>query len=215
MALITERPRSASVRALEEVELGVLDRDEFLEVWRTSPEALLPLIRTLCERIRTLDALVTGRTDDFPIDPQKLRAHLGTPRETEPGLPATGRPGSSAVVLEALTPAAEAALGGRLLTIDRFPYRIGRGGERDPFSHNELVIADEEPFQVSRNHCALVRVESRVFLIDRGSQLGTQVNRVPVGGSQHTGCVELSAGASEIVLGSAGSPYRFRITIAK
>src|SRR5262245_39996291 len=58
MSLITERPRSASVRALEDLDVGVFDRPEFLRSWRSDPDAMLPLVTMLCERIRILDALV-------------------------------------------------------------------------------------------------------------------------------------------------------------
>src|SRR5262245_38595126 len=58
MSLITERPRSASVRALEDVGARVFDREAFLRSWRSDPDSILPLVTMLCERIRILDALV-------------------------------------------------------------------------------------------------------------------------------------------------------------
>lgn len=49
---------------------------------------------------------------------------------------------------------------------------------------------------MSLNHCAIVRVGARCFLIDRGSRWGTIVNGVSIGGLARTGCVELKDWAS-------------------
>jgi CRP-like cAMP-binding protein len=68
MALIIEQPRSASVRALEDVEARVIDRDELQVIWQHDPGALLPVLKVLCERVRTLTGLVdelSGRSADF------------------------------------------------------------------------------------------------------------------------------------------------------
>ena len=48
MALITEQPRSASVRALEDIEVRVIGRDDFLTTWQRDPDALLPVLKVLC-----------------------------------------------------------------------------------------------------------------------------------------------------------------------
>ncbi len=71
MALITEQPRSASIRALEDVEVRVIRRDDLLVIWQHDPGALLPVLKILCERVRTLTGLVEelGRhsVDDLPF----------------------------------------------------------------------------------------------------------------------------------------------------
>ena len=100
------------------------------------------------------------------------------------------------------------------MPVNRFPFRIGRRTESaDPFSSNEVGLSDETTDQVSLNHCAIVRVGSRYFLIDRGSRRGTIVNGVAVGGHARTGCVELKDWTNEVALGEAETPYRFRLTI--
>ena len=100
------------------------------------------------------------------------------------------------------------------MPVNRFPFRIGRQAESaDPFSANELGLTGEASAQVSRNHCAVVRVGSRYFLIDRGSRLGTIVNGVAIGGHARTGCAELRAWNNEIALGGPNTPYRLRLTI--
>jgi hypothetical protein len=213
MSLITERPRSASVRALEDVEAQVFDREAFLRVWNSDPESMLPLVTMLCERIRILDALVFELARQGRLD-SDVTASLMTMGE------GFLRPSPATVLtapilfLEGLTPEATRELGGACVSVNRFPFRVGRRAEsRDPFAANELGLSDAASPQVSINHCAVVRVGQRYFLIDRGSRLGTVVNGVAIGGHARTGCVELKDWNNEIALGDADSPYRLRLTI--
>lgn len=210
MALLTERPRSASVRAAEPVEVRVFDRDAFLSVWRADPDALLPLVGMLCERVRILDALVFELARQARVDSDAASVLLAD------GLHPSAEAVLTAPILfiEALTPQAAATLPEPTVAIRRFPFRIGRrtpGG--DPLTLNELSLPDHEPYQISRSHCAVVRVGTRYFLIDRGSRLGTTINGVHVGGNECTGCAELTAWSNEVALGGADTPYRYRLTI--
>ncbi len=77
MALITEQPRSASVRALEDVDVRVIKREEFLTTWRRDPDLVLPLLSTFCERIRTLTALVAELTRRSPKSRETAQVYLG------------------------------------------------------------------------------------------------------------------------------------------
>lgn len=214
MALITEQPRSASVRALEDVEANVIDHDEFLALWRTEPDALLPIVRVLCERIRSLTALVAELCQEAKSSGEALRAHLGVAGDvSQASVPA--RVPKVNIAIEGLTPLAGESLGGRPVSIDQFPYRIGRQVDtNNPLYHNDLSIPDREPFHVSRNHCMVSWLDGRCFLLDRGSRLGTVVNGIMIGGGQRTGRVELRDGDNEVRIGAANTPYRFRITVA-
>ena len=213
MSLITERPRSASVRALEDVDARVFDRGAFLRVWKSDPDSMLPLVTMLCERIRILDALVfeLARQGRFDSD---VTASLMTMGEgfLSPS-PATVLT-APILFVEGLTPEASRELPEACVPVSRFPFRIGRTTQSaDPFSANELGFGETTSGQVSINHCAVVRVGQRYFLIDRGSRLGTIVNGVAIGGHAHTGCVELKDWNNEIVLGDTESAYRLRLTI--
>lgn len=212
MALITEQPRSASVRALDDVEVSVVGRDEFLDHLRAAPDTLLPFLRTLSERIRNLTTLVEELSRRSPAIRQAVQAHLGidAPRSDA----AAGAPASLRITLEGMSPRATEVLRGQALTIERFPYRIGRiTSAADPFSANELLIPDAEPWWVSRNHCMITHVDARCFLVDRGSRLGTLVNGKLVGGSQQMGRIELPDGAHEVWIGGALTPFRFALTV--
>lgn len=212
MALITEQPRSASVRALEDVEVSVFSRDEFLDIWRTDPDVALAVIRLLCERMRALTTLVTELSERTPQGREAVHAHLGRDVDTlQAGTPAGA--GRRKVLIEGLTSQAQEGLGGHPISVERFPYRIGRV-TRDPLVQNELAIPDREPFAVSRNHCAITCVETRCFVIDRGSRLGTVVNGALLGGGTANVRAELREGDNEVVLGDFESPYRFRFVLA-
>src|SRR5262249_10495784 len=158
MALITERPRSASVRAAEELEVGVIESGDFSGMWRTDPDAVRSLVRVLCERIRTLNALVTNLAQYAPHDDQARRC-LGADLESIVR-PPTPIPDDDVVVIEGLTPIAEECLEHCRIVVRDFPYEIGRktgAGDADPFSRNDLRIDDPEGYHVSRNHCAILR----------------------------------------------------------
>ena len=210
MALISEQPRSASIRALDDVEVSVLDCDEALDVWRTTPDALFAVTGLLCERVRALNSLVTELAHHGAQIEEALRAHLGVDTDT---LHAAGplATGGLHLVIEGLTRQASESLGGRSISIDRFPCRIGRRmSTANPFANNELTIVDHEPFTVSRNHCVIVRLDNRCFVIDRGSRLGTVVNGTMIGAGSQTARVELRHGDNTVAIGGPHSQYRFR-----
>ena len=211
MGLISELPRSASVRAVEDVEIGVIGRDEFLEHLRTTPDALLPFLRTLSERIRSLSSLVEELARKSPSAREAVRAHLGG---EAPIAQATSPALHLRVTLEGITPLATDVLDGHAVVVDHFPYRIGRRtSPDDPFSANELAIPDASPWWVSRSHCMLAQADDRCFLIDRGSRLGTLVDGKMVGGNKQTSRLELGVGEHEVRLGGALTPFRFSFVV--
>jgi CRP-like cAMP-binding protein len=212
MALITEQPRSASIRALEDVEVRVVHRDDFLVIWQHDPSALLPVLKVLCERVRTLTGLVEELSRHSVDFHQVAQVYLGGGDTSEESrarsLASTG------ATLEGITSVARTILGDRVVILDELPFRIGRATTPpDPLGHNHLVIVDHEPFRVSRNHCMIARVDDRWFLVDRGSQWGTLVNGTLVGGAAHVGRVQLWAGPNDLTIGGRGTSYRFRLTV--
>jgi hypothetical protein len=121
------------------------------------------------------------------------------------------RPVSSGAILRALTPEAEAALGGSEMLIDSLPCRIGRASN-DPLGQNDIQLTDQAPFQVSRSHLMVSEEGGRIVVYDRGSSLGTWVRGQCLGGpSAFDGPVILNEDPSELVLGHSGSPLRFSL----
>jgi CRP-like cAMP-binding protein len=209
MALITDQPRSATVTALTDVVVGVIDRNEFEGMWLRDPEALLSVVRVLCDRVRALNVLVDELAHQSPRSRETVAAHL-------PGEAAPAGDGGIKVTLEGATADAVASLDGAPRVIERFPFRIGRlTAPGDPLSDNDLGLHDRAPFHVSRSHCAITRVSGRAFLIDRGSRLGTVVGRAQVGPGASTQRAELPVGTTDVALGGARTPFRFRVTVAR
>jgi pSer/pThr/pTyr-binding forkhead associated (FHA) protein len=105
------------------------------------------------------------------------------------------------------------------VTIQKFPFRVGRkhdapGKGVTVFAANDLPIADEKPYQISRNHCSIEREGDHFFVRDRGSSLGTLVNDVPIGLAENTLTQDLRPGVNEILLGSDDSQFRFQVTLS-
>ncbi len=97
MALLNDRPRSATVRALEEVDALVLDQEEFRQVVLEAPAIALRLLGALSARVRNADERIgtfgeaavhdtlthllnrrafQERMDDRGGPPPALRCHL-------------------------------------------------------------------------------------------------------------------------------------------
>jgi CRP/FNR family cyclic AMP-dependent transcriptional regulator len=209
LALITDQPRVASVRALEDTELLVIDQDGFLALWRRQPDVLLPLLRVIFERVRSIVSLANELALD-EHNREVVAAHLGDAE----AVVAPGSDRMPRVFLEGLTPAARRALGGSRRVVPHFPFRIGAAvGSDRLFVHNDLVLPDHASASVARNHCMLVNVGRRCFLVDRGSRGSTFVNDAPVGRPGSPSRVELGEGGAEVTIGSRNSPYRFRVVV--
>jgi len=69
MALLNEKPRSATVQAVDEVTLLVLEKSDFQEVIQQSPVVALQLLETLSIRIRNADEHISTLSDKAMRDP--------------------------------------------------------------------------------------------------------------------------------------------------
>ena len=210
MALITEKPRSATVTALEEVEAAVVDPESFNQLIREQPEFIFPILRVLFERLRAVS--------------EALASHqAATPDVTAPEAAAPTVTGHGAavlptrqerIVLSGVTREATDALGGQSVEVRTMPFRIGRQdqmGDSDVLSLNDLYLEDTKPYSISRNHCMLSRIDEELVVIDRGSATGTLVNGKRIGGERSRGRASLSAGQNEVTLGAGKSPYKFSV----
>src|SRR5207302_9108339 len=112
------------------------------------------------------------------------------------------------VVLYGLTPAAAAAASA--ISLARLPFRVGRvpvAGGAQPMEVNDLQLLDTEPFNVSRDRFDIERVPDGLQVRDRGSFVGTIVNRVQIGGHHRVATVAtvatvpLAVGENEVVAG--------------
>jgi len=113
--------------------------------------------------------------------------------------------------IEGLTPRAVEAMEDNPFTFTTFPLKIGRK-TNDPLVNNHLEIADQDPLMISRHHVSIVRENGKIGVIDRGSQLGAMVDDVHIGGKKHPpGPVFFKGEEGILVLGTAASPYRYKI----
>jgi hypothetical protein len=209
LALLTDQVRTASVRALDDAELVVIDQDGFLDLWRHHPDVLLPLLRVIFERVRDIVSLA----NELSLDERNravVAAHLG---ETE-SIAGHAPPRMPNVVLEGASAPARLVLEEAPLTLGRFPFRIGSDGGSDRlFVHNDLVLPARDTAPVARSHCMFINVDGRCFLIDRGTRSGTFLNGQRVGGAGVPSRVELDEGRSELSIAGARSAYRFHVTV--
>lgn len=195
MSMIDDKPRSATAVALQDAELTEIHRDDFFEALQTDPEATIMILKSLFERLREANSRIL-RLEGAGADAGEGGVSPGT-----------------VVRLQPLTPEAEAAVAGTTVSIDRFPYRIGRESH-NPLVHNDLELRDQIPWQISRHHVAIVLEEGRVGVIDRGSSLGSTVAGQRIGGhSGKPGPVFFSASESTLVLGKSDSRYEFKVVV--
>ena len=259
MAMVDERPRSASAQALEVTECEVLTPENFNELVLSRPEVLIPYMASFFERLRTANdrlrlemrlrakaeqALVAGAPTPVAAPVARVVAPVTStiapppslelkrtvvpvvvPTSGAPSAPAKSAPpppppgGYQSVVLQALTEHARARLPEPVVTIAKFPFRIGRkhevqGKGATVFAANDLAIADDKPYQISRNHCSIEREGDHFFVRDRGSTVGTVVNDKPIGLAEDTLTCDLHGGDNEILLGADDSPFKFKITLS-
>lgn len=242
MAMVDERPRSATARCTERTECEVMSPVDFQLAVLKHPIRLLPYLATFFERLRTVnDRLHLEMRLRAEKNPANLSDPINPPTEqsvdpeeqtTENNSEITlfqnhmeePNPDSNhivhAAVLCPLTPLCASKLPEDSATVEisKFPFKIGRrvaedDGRHAIFSTNDFVISDQEPYQVSRSHCSVEREGDHFFVRDRGSTLGTIVNDTPIGVHYATLTSDLRLGENTITIGSNRSPYKFQIRL--
>jgi len=252
MAMVDERPRSASAQALEVTECEVLTAENFNEAVLQRPEILIPYLASFFERLRTandrlrMEMRLRAQAEQRasapaasspaaavarvvapvakPIAPPSLemtRVSAPAPVPTAPSTAPVAPPpegGYQSIVLTACNDHAMARLPESSVTIQKFPFRIGRkhetpGKGATVFASNDLPIADEKPYQISRNHCSIEREGDHFFVRDRGSSLGTVVNDAAIGLAENSLTQDLRGGENQILLGSDDSQFQFKVTL--
>ncbi len=195
MSMIDDRPRSASVIALMNTEVTVIEREEFNELFYSKPEVLRVYLKNIFETLRNIDQTVIDLT-------------VGITAESYFG---------GEVILSGITSQAKKALDDTDMEIKKFPFKIGRKTEnfhRDLFSHNDLYLKDERPYSVSRNHLSIQYYQEKFLIVDRGSTLGTIVNDIRIGGPVKRHEIELLRNSENIVIiGSFESLFKFKVSV--
>jgi CRP-like cAMP-binding protein len=213
MALLDDKPRSATARALEPTRLQVMNAEEFNSLFLSDPRALSPYLSSFFERLRNTNELLRRELETRKVTPQEVHQLLeqGTaadPHENIQHLPK--------ITLTPATKATRQAGAPEILTLDRLPFRIGRrqaGEGADILSANDLALRDKYPYHVSRNHCAIERIGPQIVLRDRGSTLGTILNGQSIGTESEYMALPLQPGTNKLTLGGEDSTFQFNVQV--
>ncbi len=193
MSLVDDKPRSASVVALEDTEVRVITRERFESMLEQNPRAVIPLLKQVFQRVRYLNQMVLAfcgqaSTGTVELATQPLR-------------------------LRAVTEEAERAMQGKEIDITKIPFQIGRTASTSVFGSNDLNLEDMEPYRISRCHCLITLVDNEYYVVDTVSSRGTIVDKLKIGGHEEQKRVLLASGKHRLVLGGDGSPYVFDIDV--
>ena len=212
MALLDDKPRSATARAIEPTRLHLMNIEEFNSLFLRDPSALAPFLSSFFERLRNTNDLLRRELELRQATPTEVRQLLeaGTKvtHTTIHPLPKISITPANSQTRKAGSP--------DQVILDRLPFRIGRsqnGEGADILSANDLSLRDEYPYQISRNHCSIERSGSELIVRDRGSTLGTSLNGQSMGTESEHMALPLQPGANKLVLGGEGSTFQFNVQV--
>lgn len=200
MGLMDDKPRSATVIALEETLVSVIDRKDFNEQLTKNPRILFPIIKALFERLRIANA---NNAIANCLGPGALKNNQKVPEK------------KGTLLMTGMNETARNALGNKTVRIESFPCKVGRKsltGVDDVFIDNDLFLEDnteKPPFEISSNHFLIDLVNEKYVVIDRGSSFGTIVNGVKI----EEPCT-LDRKDNKLVVGSHDSPFIFNLEIS-
>ena len=196
MGLIEDKPRSATIIAIEDTELNEITRQEFNELFQKNPKIILPIVKALFERLRIATSIATA--NNIQNKPASS-FNKGTVKE------------EAYIILTGESDLAQEALDCKELIIRDFPFKVGRYSfaHNDILSDNDLAIKeDSSPFYISKNHFLIDKVNGNIVIVDRGSRLGIIANN-----KRFSGTYVLTEENTNIIIGSSYSPFSFNITI--
>ena len=196
MSMIDEKPRSATVIALEETTLREVHRSDFSAALQREADAAIRLLRVIFERLREADARIAEL------------ASFVQPEEDITEYPIESSDQGPYALLEPQTWEADELLPQGPILIKQFPFRIGRPSS-DPLVHNDLSLECKKPYQLSRHHVSIIRSEGKIGVIDRGSTRGAAVDDKLLGGKP----VFFGPKGGMLRLGDEKSEIRFHVKI--
>ena len=197
MGVLENRERSATLRAVSEVEAELIPRQAFLDRAQVNPQLAYRLVLRLSSRLRDVQSMLDRLHHGTDVD-EAAAARL--PR----------------VTIEAESAAARLSVGKARLVVRRFPYVVGRrAAPQEPAvgHHVDLELADTEPYRLSRAHFSIAAEGHGIFVRDLGSLLGTVVDGAALGRELSSDRAALAPGRNRIVPGGEGSPYAFAVTV--
>ncbi len=208
MGIIENRKRSATALASENGEVDVLTAQQFLERVSRDPALARDLILRLSIRLRDMEDKISEDLLGYSQD----HSQGGTNQTT----PDSNSADNSAISIAAESKELRALIGETPLPVARLPFLIGRvpaEGEPMPARAPDLLIKDDMPFRLSRQHFLLARSAGGYRASDLGSTLGTIVNGQAIGHHFAKDFAPLNRGENHIVAGGHDSPFRFFVAV--
>jgi CRP/FNR family transcriptional regulator, cyclic AMP receptor protein len=207
MDVIENRARSATARAAADGEVEVLTARQFVERVSSDPVLARDLILRLSIRLRRVEDKIAGDlmivAHDRPLDePVEIASDMVIADD-------------ATILLFAQTDALRARIGAAPIHVVKLPFLVGRAavkGEAEPLRRPDLVIADEEPFRLSRQHFMIARSGDRLLVSDLGT-LGTIVNGRAIGHHFMKDAAPLHRGENHVLAGGWDSPFEFIISV--
>jgi CRP/FNR family cyclic AMP-dependent transcriptional regulator len=193
MGLIEDRPRSATVKADSNLKVRIIDRKQFNQLLKENPSTLIPIMKNLFERLRQASKMLAEKAAESSSE-------FKDESQVE-------------IIMEGQTAEAKNALDNRKMLITKFPFLIGRyitlDSDSDVFYNNDLLIYEEKPYVISRNHLSINYEGGKLWAVDRGSAFGIIVNGQEIGGSAVETRAPLDKEQNQIVIGPARSKFIF------
>ncbi len=209
MGVIENRSRSATVRAAEDGEVEVLTTREFFERVSSDPTLARELILRLSVRLRSIEDKIAADLLTFGHD----RSADGPDGMVSDPIIAD----DAAISLSAQTDLLRARIGAAPILAGRLPFVVGRlpaVDEAEPMRRPDLVIEDEEPFRLSRQHFMVARSGNRLLISDLGSKLGTIINGQAIGHHFTRDSAPLHRGENHVVAGGRDSHFEFLVSVS-
>jgi CRP/FNR family transcriptional regulator, cyclic AMP receptor protein len=208
MAVVENRSHSATAHAVTECVVESLTAQQFLDQISSNPPLARDVILRLSVRLRRIDDKVAGNMVTVTGDARTAADHGGALN--------TGVANRDAILLQAKTDALRDRIGAAAVPINGLPFvvgRIARDTEDIPSRPVDLLIEDNPPFRLSRQHFMIVRSGEKLLVSDLGSALGTIVNGQPIGHHFNRDTAPLSSGENDVLAGGRGSLFEFVVSV--
>ena len=200
MGVLEARPRSATARAADQLEVELIERRAFLDRVSREPQLARQLLMRMSMRLRDVEDRLAG-----------LHAAAGT-------LGAASVTALPSLLLSAATYGAKFYVGVAPIAVRHLPFTVGRqAGPEETASAIpvDLAIPEPEPYRLSPAHFTLLLDEGTVLVRDLGSELGTIVDGQPLGLNFHADVTPVHPGTTRIVAGGHDSPFAFALTMTE
>ncbi|MBN2461452.1 MAG: cyclic nucleotide-binding domain-containing protein [Candidatus Cloacimonetes bacterium] len=201
LGIILQRERLATVIALTELTVELIDPDEYNALFETElGKKLRPVFQSMAERIRISGIKLTEMGYNIVFDSGKqIREDIE-------------------IRLIADSELAQKALQGKeVVQISKFPFRVGRFSDKKSdnlFHKNDLYLYEDKPYKISLSQFSIIKTDENYYFVDRNGGIGNIVNGVKIGGfDSSTRKIPLKKGENIIYLGKEHYNVRFKIVI--